>query len=49
MTKFHTGAMSAAAVAALLVRLGIDQARAATADTETQKQAAPARQGCSRP
>ena len=41
MTKFHTGAMSAAAVAALLVGLGIDQARAATADTKTQEQAAP--------
>jgi hypothetical protein len=47
MTKFHTGAMSAAAVAALLLGLGIDQARAATADTENAR--AGARQGCSRP
>jgi hypothetical protein len=39
MSKFHTGAMSAAAVAALLFGLGIDQARAA--DTDTQEQAAP--------
>ena len=33
MSKFHTGAMSAAAVAALLFGLGIDQARAADTDT----------------
>lgn len=39
MSKFHTGAMSAAAVAALLFGLGIDQARAA--DTDTQEQTAP--------
>jgi len=39
MSKFHTGAMSAAAVAALLFGLGIHQARAA--DTDTQEQTAP--------
>lgn len=37
--NWETGAMSAAAVAALLFGLGIDQARAA--DTDTQEQTAP--------
>jgi hypothetical protein len=41
MSKFHTSALTAAALAALLFGVALDQACAAPATTETEQQAAP--------